>query len=76
MDANDCVCEGNWRSLVVECEPLFDKLFHDANGQEYRFYGLVWTSEDFYYGLTNTTTKHSILLSCVGDIESYGYKLK
>ena len=76
MNTDDCVCEGNWRSLVVECEPLLDQLFHDANGKEYRFFGLVWASEDFYYGLIDIGTKQTILLSCVGDIEPYGYKLK
>ena len=66
-----CVCEGNWRSLVEEYEPLFNKMFMDNLGQEWRFYGLVWGSDDLYYGMYREDK--ALLLSCVGSLESHGF---
>jgi len=71
-----CVCDGNWRHLVAKCEPLFDKVFQEiGTGVQYRFFGLVWAEDDFYYGMTSLTTGKPLLLSCVGNFESYGLEL-
>lgn len=70
-----CICEGNWRKLVEEYEPHFDKVYrHDITGEYYIFYGLVWASDDLYFGMQGIkgNTKKQ-LLSCVGDIEGFGY---
>ena len=70
-----CICEGNWRSIVAESEPLLDKKFRDRDGKEYLFYGVVHGSDDYYYGMLSIGDGKSLLLSCVGSIEGYGLTL-
>lgn len=71
----ECICEGNWRDIVTEVQPLIDRLFeYERTGEEYVFYGVVWGSDDFYYGMSNEG--NSMLLSCVGSIEGHGFSLK
>ena len=69
-----CICEGNWRGLVKEYEQHFGKVYQNHLGEYYSFYGLVWASDDFYFGMypLNSSSK-SQLLSCVGSIEGHGY---
>jgi len=68
----DCICKGNWRDLVAECEPLIGNEYHSAvTNKTYIFFGLVHTEEDYYYGLVTKKGK-MILLSCVGDFETHG----
>lgn len=69
-----CICRGNWRSIVSECENLFQKKFADSYGHEWTFFGVVWSENDFYYGMWRDDGKVS-LLSCVGSIESHGFTL-
>ena len=69
---NGCICRGNWRNIVSECENLFQKKFADRDGQEWTFFGVVWGEDDFYYGMWRDDGKVS-LLSCVGSIEGYGF---
>lgn len=69
----DCICRGNWRLIVAECEELLDKQFVDENGDVFVFYGIVHGSDDYYYGMTGRTGHR--LLSCVGSLETHGYKL-
>jgi hypothetical protein len=71
-----CICKGNWRNIIKECEPLFDKIYLDRNGEECVFVGVLWGSDDFYYVMWNIKTGKSSLLSCVGSIEGHGYILK
>lgn len=73
-DAGGCICKGNWRLIVKECEPLFDETYRDREGNECTFFGVVWASDDFYYGMFRKDTKTVALLSCVGDIEGFGYE--
>lgn len=70
----DCICEGNWRSLVKEYEP-FGRSFVDRHGKQWQFYGLVWGGDDFYYGMYSDKDKSVSLLSCVGHITGHGYEL-
>ena len=73
----DCICEGNWRTIVTESEPLLDKIFEcERTGKEYVFYGIVWGSDDFYYGMYSYSKGDSKLLSCVGSLEGHGFYLK
>ena len=75
----DCICEGNWRSLVKEYGPLIGQLFVDRHGVRWQFYGLVWGEDDLYFGMYSDTLAFEdkcILLSCVGDlITGHGYEL-
>lgn len=68
-----CICKGNWREIVKECEPLIDQKYIDSNGDQYAFFGVVHGGDDFYYGMFGGGKLK--LLSCVGSIEGHGYKL-
>lgn len=65
--ADGCICNGNWREIVKEYEPLFNKALY-RDGKRYVFQGLVWAADDLYYLLTDSEGK-AILASCVGALE-------
>ncbi len=70
----ECICEGNWRLLVKEVEGKIGKQFIDKQGQVFTFFGLVYGTDDYYYGMSK---KGKIrLLSCVGDFDSWDLKEK
>jgi hypothetical protein len=69
-----CICKGNWRDIIKESEPLFQKKFIDGESREWVFFGVVWGEDDFYYGMWRDDGKVS-LLSCVGSIEGHGFVL-
>ena len=71
---SECICEGNWRAIVAESLPLLDKKFLDSDGKEYTFYGVVWGSDDFYYGMYRQGECR--LISCVVSLEFAGFKPK
>lgn len=72
-DAAGCICKGNWRAIMAETRPYFDKKFA-KDGREYTLVGVVDASDDYYYLMVDSEGK-STLLSCVGSIvESHGYK--
>ena len=69
-----CICKGNWRALVAEMQPLLDRKFRrDIDGTEWTFFGLVYGSDDYYYGMYRPGDMR--LLSCVGTMEACGYTL-
>lgn len=75
MKDKGCICQGNWREIVRESEPYFEKDYLDKKGRKYHFFGVVHGSDDYYYGMYSP--KHGMaLLSCVGSIEGHGFKLK
>ncbi len=69
----DCICHGNWRSIVKEVNPLIDRRYVDEKGNVWNFFGVVHGGDDFYYGMWRKG--HMTLLSCVGSIEGHGFKL-
>ncbi len=70
-----CICEGNWRDIVKESRHLFGRNFKDTRtGETLWFFGLVHADDDYYYGF-NSKTKGLTLLSCVGNLESWGMEL-
>ena len=71
----ECVCHGNWRAIVEEMEPLFDKEYVDENGALHRLSGVLWASDDFYYAMWNPATREMKLLTCVGRLAEMGFKL-
>ena len=73
MTKESCICQGNWYSLVKEYEPLFNKRFVNNFGKKWRFYGLVWGGDDFYYGMYRKNKV--LLLSCVGSLKGHGFEL-
>lgn len=73
---NGCICKGNWRAIIKGCQKLIGEIF-SSRGNDYRFFGVVWAEDDFYYGMQRLHgDKRTALLSCVGSIEMYGYTLK
>jgi len=68
----DCICKGNWRAIVKECEPLIDTQFIDSRGDRFNFFGIVHGANDYYYGMSSSLIGMR-LLSCVGSIEGHGY---
>jgi hypothetical protein len=70
-----CICRGNWRALVSECEPVLDMRFRDEQGREYVLFGVVHARDDFYYGMRGISpgARSLVLLSCVGSIAGHGY---
>ena len=70
-----CICKGNWRNIVSNCEGNLERKFIDHKGNEWLFFGIVWGKDDFYYGMQGAEGK-LFLLSCVGSIENHGFILK
>lgn len=73
---NNCICKGNWRLIVKESEPLLDKIYICSMGWEWIFFGIIHGSDDYYYGMWSKELQKLRQLSCVGSIDSHGYKLK
>jgi hypothetical protein len=67
----ECICQGNWRQIVKECEPLLDRKFKDSKGRVFTFFGVVHGRDDYYYGMSGESG--TVLLSCVGDFEGHGF---
>lgn len=70
----DCVCWGNWRNILKRVEPLIGReFFEERTGLTWRFFGLVHGDDDYYYGMWREGAM--CLASCVGSLESNGYRL-
>lgn len=75
---NSCVCEGNWRDIIKESEPLFGKHFFDTHNQKvYRLGGVVWAGDDYYYLMyrPEMTGDKYVWVSCVMSLEMAGFQL-
>lgn len=70
---SECICKGNWRKIIKECEGLLGKKFKDKNGDEFTFFGVIHGEDDYYYGMW--AIDDTRLLSCVGSLEGHGYEL-
>lgn len=70
----DCICKGNLQLLDKETKHLIGKHFYNK-GIKYHFFGLVLGEDDYYYGMWDNANKKLMLLSCVGDLETYGYNV-
>lgn len=60
--------------IIKRTEHLLDKKYIEVStGKKFMFIGIIVGSDDYYYGLYSK--KHGLVsLSCVGDIESFGYE--
>ena len=67
-----CICKGNWREIVKECEPLFGKSYKDRRGKIYQLFGVVHADDDYYYGLMDKSGR-LVLATCVGSLETNGF---
>lgn len=70
----DCICKGNWRLLVREEKERFNRKFKGTDGEIYRFFGLVYAANDYYYGMMRVKDSKAELLTCVGSIETNGFE--
>jgi len=71
----DCICEGNWRDIIKESEPLMGKVFLDEAGKRWIFQGVLWAEDDFYYLFsTDMCGKHKYVTCCV-TFEQAGMRL-
>jgi hypothetical protein len=77
MTDPECICKGNWRDIVQETERLigteFEAIYGWNAGKTYVFFGIVHTTDDYYYGMWSREDKDMILLSCVGSFEGHGF---
>jgi len=72
----DCLqSNSGWRLLVEKYDKLLNTQYESCHGDVYTFFGLVHASDDYYFGMSENSTKKVILLSCVGDIEYFGFKV-
>ena len=70
----DCICQGNWRILFKEYSDRYGHRFVDRHGEVFTFVGLVDADDDYYFLMIAVSTGRAQLLSCVGNIEDFGYK--
>ncbi|MFA6064197.1 MAG: hypothetical protein WC736_16530 [Gallionella sp.] len=63
-----CICKGNWRAIVNEYGPKIGRRFVDRHGDEYTFFGIVHSDDDYYYGMAKKDGTF-LLCSCVGYLE-------
>jgi hypothetical protein len=66
-----CICHGNWRNIVADCQDQLGQSFNDDKGEVYNFFGVVLSEDDYYYGMFRKGQLR--LLSCVGSLESHGF---
>ena len=62
-----------WRQRIIECVNLIGKKFVSDTGEECIFFGLVYSDDDYYYGMFGNGKLR--LLSCVGSIAGHGFEL-
>jgi len=75
MNNDECICEGNWRNLVNEYEPLFNRKFKNVyDDKVYILLGLTHGPDDFYYLMWNEDDGMH-LATCVGALTSVAYVL-
>lgn len=66
----------NWKLLTDEYYELIGRVYReDRSGEDFRFFGLVYGSDDLYYGMHGIDGAGMRLLSCVGNIEAFGFTL-
>jgi hypothetical protein len=70
-DEKDCICKGNWRSIVEEYEPLIGKKFL-LHEKVYYFFGFVHGADDYYYGMSDDDNVYHAF-SCVCNLKTYGF---
>lgn len=74
LGVDECICKGNWGRIVSDTEHLFGRKYNHK-GEAYIFVGVLHGDDDYYYVMWNINTSISVLLSCVGSIEGWGYTI-
>lgn len=71
----ECICKGNWRAIISESTPFFDRKYLN-HGVEYTFAGVLHSELDFYYLMISEKDATTRRLCCVGSIEAYDFILQ
>lgn len=74
MTDKECICEGNWRRIIKEHEPLHRRVFMGPHGERFSFSGVMDGMDDYYYVMWSPKYGYR-MLSCVGSLEGHGYTL-
>lgn len=65
----------NLDMILHESREDFDKYYYnDKNGLNYKFIGVLIAEDDYYYAMLPVGGGKLELLSCVMDIETFGYE--
>jgi hypothetical protein len=75
MENNECICEGNWRNIIKDCEHLIREIFIDENDDAFRLIGVLHGHDDYYYAMIELETGQLQLYSCVLNLHGYGFTL-
>jgi hypothetical protein len=66
----------NWSKLIEEYNDFIGMIYENEHtGELYRFFGLVHSDDDYYYGMYGIDGAGLQLLSCVSTPELMGFKL-
>lgn len=78
MSNSKCICEGNWRNIIKESDPLLGKKFFDSYTKRvYKFVGVVWAEDDYYYLMRDQESPNPkyVWSTCCVSLETAGYTL-
>jgi len=70
---NECICKGDWRDIIKKIDKDIDSIYK-KDDDLYTFFGLVHGSDDYYYGMFKHSDGKLMLLSCIGNIEVFGFE--
>lgn len=62
------------RIIIDESGKDIGSKYIDSKGDKFLFYGVVHADDDYYYGMMDLVTKETILLTCVGSLETHGFE--
>lgn len=71
---SECICKGNLQRIILDTQHLFGRKYNHK-GEAYLFVGVLHGDGDYYYVMWNINTSISTLLSCVGNLEGWGYTI-
>ena len=64
-----CVCEGNWRNIIEDTDHLIGKIYYDSNNVGWRFIGVLWAADDYYYTFRQKSGEKYKFVTCVMSFE-------
>lgn len=68
--------EDTLQLILKETEHLFDCVFESGEEEFYTFIGILIASDDYYYQMKSLVSGKIRNLSCVGNIEDFGFRLR
>jgi len=65
----------NWTKITSESRDQYNSYYRDSKGDVHQFFGVVESSDDYYYGMRRVDDSKLFLLPCSMNIETFGYAL-